>query len=58
MLLIYTEKRLGGSLASLKPGEDVKVYLRTVNFDGSTSQAIVLYNAQEWLFACLGIGME
>ncbi|MGE5643343.1 MAG: hypothetical protein ACM3Y8_10065, partial [Byssovorax cruenta] len=41
--LVYTEKRLGGSLASLTRGEQVKVYLRTVYFDGSTSQAIVFY---------------
>ena len=39
--LIYTEKRLGGSLPSLTSGEQVKVYLRTVYFNGSTSQAIV-----------------
>jgi hypothetical protein len=41
--LVYTEKRLGGSLASLTRGEQVNVYLRTVYFDGSTSQAIVFY---------------
>ena len=41
--LIYTEKRLGGSLASLERGESVKVYLRTVNFAGSTSQVVVFF---------------
>jgi hypothetical protein len=41
--LVYTEKRLGGSLPSLEPGEQVKVFLRTVHFDGSTSQAIVIH---------------
>jgi hypothetical protein len=41
--LVYTEKRLGGSLPSLTSGVQVKVYLRTVYFDGSTSQAIVFY---------------
>jgi hypothetical protein len=39
--LIYTEKRLGGTLPSFEPGESIKVFLRTVNFEGSTSQAIV-----------------
>ena len=39
--LIYTEKRLGGTLPSFEAGEQVKVFLRTVNFEGSTSQAIV-----------------
>jgi hypothetical protein len=52
--LIFTEKRLGGSLASLKPGEAVKVYLRTVNFDGSTSQAIVLYKPENGCLHVLG----
>jgi hypothetical protein len=41
--LVFTEKRLGGTLASLEPGEQVKAYLRTVHFEGSTSQAIVFY---------------
>jgi hypothetical protein len=41
--LVYTEKRLGGSLPSLQPGEPVKIYLRTVNFAGSTSQAVVFF---------------
>jgi hypothetical protein len=41
--LVYTEKRLGGSLPSLDPGERVSVYLRTVNFEGSTSQAVTIY---------------
>jgi len=41
--LIYTEKRLGGSLPSLERGEQIKVYLRTVNFEGSTSQAVVFF---------------
>ncbi len=41
--LVFTEKRLGGTLSSLERGEQTKVYLRTVNFDGSTSKAIVFY---------------
>jgi hypothetical protein len=41
--LIYTEKRLGGTLPSFKPGEPIKVFLRTVHFEGSTSQAIVFH---------------
>jgi len=41
--LIYTENRLGGSLPSLEPGVQTKVNLRTVNFEGSTSRAIVIY---------------
>jgi hypothetical protein len=41
--LVFTEKRLGGTLPSLNPGEQVQAYLRTVHFEGSTSQAIVFY---------------
>jgi hypothetical protein len=41
--LIYTEKRLGGTLPSFERGEQIKMYFRTVNFDGSTSQAIVFF---------------
>lgn len=41
--LIYTEKRLGGSLPSLERDEEVEVYLRTVSFEGSTSQAVVIH---------------
>ena len=52
--LIYTEKRLGGSLASFNPGEDVNVYLRTVNFDGSTSKAIVLFMPENGCLRVLG----
>jgi hypothetical protein len=39
--LIYTEKRLGGTLRALEPDQPIQVFLRTVNFEGSTSQAIV-----------------
>jgi len=52
--LIYTEKRLGGSLPSLKPGEEVNVYLRTVNFAGSTSKAIVLFMPPNGCLRVLG----
>jgi len=52
--LIYTEKRLGGSLSSLKPGEDVNVYLRTVSFGGSTSKAIVLFMPKQGCLRVLG----
>jgi hypothetical protein len=41
--LVFTEKRLGGSLSSFDPRGDVQVYLRTVHFESSTSQAIVFY---------------
>jgi hypothetical protein len=52
--LIYTEKRLGGSLPSLQPGENVNVYLRTVNFAGSTSKAIVLFMPENGCLRVLG----
>ncbi|HJS20049.1 MAG TPA: hypothetical protein VJ785_14975 [Anaerolineales bacterium] len=52
--LIYTEKRLGGSLRSLQPGEDVKVYLRTAHFDGSTAQAIVIHMPKNGCLRVLG----
>ncbi len=42
--LLYTEKRLGGStLPSLEPGVAISFPYRTVNFNGSTSQTIVIY---------------
>jgi hypothetical protein len=41
--LVFTEKRLGGSLSSWDPREQVQVYLRTVHFESSTSRAIVFY---------------
>ena len=41
--LVFTEKRLGGSLPSLEPGTRIQVYLRTVNSESSTSKAIVFY---------------
>ncbi len=52
--LIYSEKRLKGSLASFKPGEKVNVYLRTVQFDGSTSKAIVLFMPENGCLRVLG----
>lgn len=52
--LIYTEKRLGGSLPSLDPGEKVNVYLRTVGFEGSTSQAIVIHMPENGCLRVLG----
>jgi hypothetical protein len=52
--LVYTEKRLGGSLPSLERGEKVKVYLRTVHFEGSTSQAIVFYWPKNGCLRVLG----
>jgi hypothetical protein len=52
--LVFTEKRLGGTLPSLERGEQTKVYLRTVNFDGSTSQAIVLYMPKKGCLHVLG----
>ena len=41
--LLYVEKRLGGSLSSLEPNTNITLSFRTVNFAGSTSQAIVIY---------------
>jgi hypothetical protein len=52
--LIYTEKRLRGSLASFKPGEEVNVYLRTASFAGSTSKAIVIFVPQDGCLRVLG----
>ena len=52
--LIYTEKRLGGSLPSLSSGEKVNVYLRTVSFEGSTSKAIVIYMPENGCLHVLG----
>jgi hypothetical protein len=52
--LVYTEKRLGGSLPSLERGESVKVYLRTVYFEGSTSQAIIFYMPKNGCLRVLG----
>jgi hypothetical protein len=52
--LVYTEKRLGGSLPSLERGESVKVFLRTVHFEGSTSQAIVFYMPKNGCLRVLG----
>jgi hypothetical protein len=46
-LLLYTEKRLGGStLPSLQPNIKVSFPYRTVTFHGNTSQAIVIYMPQ------------
>jgi len=43
-MLLYTEKRLGGpTLPALEPNIKVTYPYRTVNFNGSTSQAIVIY---------------
>jgi hypothetical protein len=52
--LVYTEKRLGGSLPSLEPGEEVDVFLRTVHFDGSTSQVIVIHMPANGCLRVLG----
>ena len=42
--LLYTEKRLGGSsLPSLEPNSEVSLPIRRVSFNGSTSQALVIY---------------
>lgn len=42
--LLYVEKRLGRvTLPSLEPRTSVNLSFRTVNFKGSTSQAIVIY---------------
>ncbi len=42
--LLNTEKRIGGvTLPSLAPNTDITVDYRTVDFHGSTSQAVVIY---------------
>ncbi len=42
--LIYTEKRIGGfTLPSLAPNSPIQFNYRTTRFDGSTSQAVVIY---------------
>jgi hypothetical protein len=41
--LLYVEKRLGGSLPSLEPKTNITLSFRTVDFQGSTSQAIAIY---------------
>ena len=41
--LLYVEKRLGGSLPSLEPNTNIRLDFRTVDFVGSTSQAIVIH---------------
>ncbi|HET9909478.1 MAG TPA: hypothetical protein VFQ23_22720 [Anaerolineales bacterium] len=41
--LLYVEKRLGGSLLSLEPNTKITLDFRTVDFVGSTSQAIVIH---------------
>jgi hypothetical protein len=42
--LLYTEKRLGGtSLPSLEPNRKISLSIRRVSFQGSTSQALVIY---------------
>lgn len=43
-MLLYTEKRLGGpTLPALEPNIKITYPYRTINFNGSTSQAIVIY---------------
>ncbi|GJQ36592.1 MAG: hypothetical protein JETCAE01_26020 [Anaerolineaceae bacterium] len=46
-MLLYTEKRLGGStLPSLQKDVEIFYPYRTVNFDGNTSNAVVIYKPQ------------
>jgi hypothetical protein len=52
--LIYTEKRLGGTLPSFERGQQVNVYLRTDHFEGSTSQAIVFQMPRNGCLRVLG----
>ncbi len=52
--LVYTSNRLGGSLPSLEPGVEVEAYVRTVHFEGSTSQAIVIHMPQTGCLRVLG----
>ncbi|MBI3168113.1 MAG: hypothetical protein HYZ22_06530, partial [Chloroflexi bacterium] len=47
-MLLYTEKRLGGStLPSLDEGVQITYPYRTVNFNGNLSDALVLYMPQD-----------
>ncbi|MBI5942952.1 MAG: hypothetical protein HY864_01175 [Chloroflexi bacterium] len=42
--LLYTEKRISGvTLPSLAPNTDISITYRTTKFQGSTSQAVVIY---------------
>lgn len=46
-ILLYTEKRLGGStLPSLEKGSPITYPYRTVDFNGSTSNAVVIHMPQ------------
>ena len=45
--LFYTEKRLGGAaMPSLEPNTEISLPIRRVSFQGSTSQALVIYMPQ------------
>jgi hypothetical protein len=45
--LFYTEKRLGGAaMPSLEPDSEISLPIRRVSFQGSTSQALVIYMPQ------------
>ena len=46
-MLLYTEKRLGGStLPALEKNVEIFYPYRTVNFNGNTSQSVVIYKPQ------------
>lgn len=46
-IFLYTEKRIGGgTLPALKPGIEITYPYRTVDFNGSTSRAVVIYMPQ------------
>ena len=58
-MLLYTEKRLGGStLPSLEKDVEIFYPYRTVNFNGNTSQAIVIYKPQHGCLRVLEPGIS
>ncbi|WKZ37857.1 MAG: hypothetical protein QY332_07935 [Anaerolineales bacterium] len=56
-LLLYTEKRIGGvTLPALEKGIDINYTYRTVNFNGSTSSAVVLFMPRDGCLRVLDPG--
>ncbi len=57
--LVYTEKRLGGSvLPNLEGGTPIQMPFRTVEFRGSTSQVIVIYVPPNGCLRVLDPGLD
>ena len=58
-MLLYTEKRLGGStLPSLEQEVEIFYPYRTVSFNGNTSQAVVIYKPQNGCLRVLEPGIS